>query len=232
MKEILVQPGEHVTAGDVIVRLIGVESAQAELAAEGKTAAEIRALAAHKVFSGNRPTNSILYRQLTLMAHELGQTEKAGAFTARASEIATRIQRFMWSEADGIYYDVDDFGVQVKVKTIAAFWPMLAALAATAVMLVPGVGLAWLLARRVFPGKAIVEALVALPLVMPPVATIVPCPFMSLGTDALVPKPPGFVRVTPAPRSSSGLILPTRERWMRSSNAARKSSPSGRWALW
>ena len=38
-------------------------------------------------------------------------------------------------------------------------------------MLVPGIGLAWLLARRVFPGKALVEAVAALPLVMPPVAT-------------------------------------------------------------
>ena len=68
--------------------------------------------------------------------------------------------------------------------------------------------------------------------VMPPVATIVPCPLMRRGTDALVPKPPGLVSVTPAPLSSSGLILPTRERWMRSSNAARKpwnpSAPQSR----
>lgn len=34
-----------------------------------------------------------------------------------------------------------------------------------------GVGLGWLLARRAWPGKAIVETLVALPLVIPPVAT-------------------------------------------------------------
>ena len=34
-----------------------------------------------------------------------------------------------------------------------------------------GVSLAWLLARRSWPGKSIVETLVALPLVMPPVAT-------------------------------------------------------------
>ena len=33
-----------------------------------------------------------------------------------------------------------------------------------------GVGLAWLLARRQWPGKSIVETLVTLPLVMPPVA--------------------------------------------------------------
>jgi molybdate transport system permease protein len=38
-------------------------------------------------------------------------------------------------------------------------------------MLVPGIALAWVLARRRFPGKAIVETLVSLPLVMPPVAT-------------------------------------------------------------
>jgi molybdate transport system permease protein len=37
--------------------------------------------------------------------------------------------------------------------------------------LVPGVGLAWLLARKSWPGKSIVETLVTLPLVMPPVAT-------------------------------------------------------------
>jgi len=34
-----------------------------------------------------------------------------------------------------------------------------------------GVGLAWLLARRDWPGKSLVETIVALPLVMPPVAT-------------------------------------------------------------
>jgi molybdate transport system permease protein len=34
-----------------------------------------------------------------------------------------------------------------------------------------GLGISWLLARRQWPGKSIVETLVALPLVMPPVAT-------------------------------------------------------------
>jgi molybdate transport system permease protein len=45
------------------------------------------------------------------------------------------------------------------------------ALAATALLLAPGLGLAWLLARRRFPGKTVVETLVTLPLVLPPVAT-------------------------------------------------------------
>jgi len=45
------------------------------------------------------------------------------------------------------------------------------ALLAVALLVVPGVALGWLLARKDFRGKALVETLAALPLVMPPVAT-------------------------------------------------------------
>lgn len=45
------------------------------------------------------------------------------------------------------------------------------ALAATALLAVPAIALAWLLARRRWRGKTLVETVVALPLVMPPVAT-------------------------------------------------------------
>jgi molybdate transport system permease protein len=45
------------------------------------------------------------------------------------------------------------------------------ALLSTLLILPPGVALGWLLARRRWPGKAMVETLVALPLVIPPVAT-------------------------------------------------------------
>ena len=47
----------------------------------------------------------------------------------------------------------------------------LMALLATFAILPLGVALAWLLARKSWPGKSVVETLVALPLVMPPVAT-------------------------------------------------------------
>lgn len=57
-----------------------------------------------------------------------------------------------------------------NVWELAAFTAA-TALAATALMLVPGVGLAWLLARKDFRGKALVETAVSLPLVLPPVAT-------------------------------------------------------------
>lgn len=42
---------------------------------------------------------------------------------------------------------------------------------ATILIVPPGVLAAWVLARRQWPGKSLVETLVALPLVMPPVAT-------------------------------------------------------------
>jgi molybdate transport system permease protein len=48
---------------------------------------------------------------------------------------------------------------------------VLVAAAATVVMLPIGVGLAWLLARRRFRAKALLDTLVTVPLVMPPVAT-------------------------------------------------------------
>jgi molybdate transport system permease protein len=52
-----------------------------------------------------------------------------------------------------------------------AWFTVACALGATVLMLPAGVLLAWLLARRSFRGRAIVETLVSLPLVMPPVAT-------------------------------------------------------------
>ncbi len=57
-----------------------------------------------------------------------------------------------------------------EIRDIALFTVACAAVA-TILMLPPGVALAWCLARREFRGKAIVETLVALPLVIPPVAT-------------------------------------------------------------
>src|SRR6187401_3852410 len=51
------------------------------------------------------------------------------------------------------------------------WFTVLCAAGATALVLPPGVILAWLLARRKFPGRVLVETFVSLPLVMPPVAT-------------------------------------------------------------
>src|ERR1051325_7421315 len=51
-------------------------------------------------------------------------------------------------------------------------WFTMAVAALSTLLILPfGIALAWLLARREWPGKSVVETLVALPLVIPPVAT-------------------------------------------------------------
>jgi molybdate transport system permease protein len=52
-----------------------------------------------------------------------------------------------------------------------AWFTLACAAAATALLMVPGLLLAWLLARRRFRGRVLLETVVSLPLVMPPVAT-------------------------------------------------------------
>jgi molybdate transport system permease protein len=51
------------------------------------------------------------------------------------------------------------------------FFTLGVSLLATAIILPPGVALSWALARKEWRGKALVETLVMLPLVLPPVAT-------------------------------------------------------------
>jgi molybdate transport system permease protein len=60
--------------------------------------------------------------------------------------------------------------MQIDVASIAGFSALMA-LVATALALPPGVVLGWILARRTFRGRSIVETIASLPLVMPPVAT-------------------------------------------------------------
>jgi len=55
--------------------------------------------------------------------------------------------------------------------TLEVLWVTLrVALGATALMSLPALALGWLLARRRFPGRSLLETLVALPLVLPPTA--------------------------------------------------------------
>lgn len=62
----------------------------------------------------------------------------------------------------------------MSLELSPAEWAALAlslkvALWCTLASLLPGIGVAWLLARREFPGKAVLDALVHLPMVLPPV---------------------------------------------------------------
>ena len=53
-----------------------------------------------------------------------------------------------------------------------AWFTVACAIAATVLVVPPGVTIAWVLARRRFPGRSLIETLVSLPLVLPPVAVV------------------------------------------------------------
>lgn len=63
------------------------------------------------------------------LGYVLGLIHKSKLYKEKADNISLLINKFMWNEADGFYYDVDDEGNQVKCKTVASFWPMLAGVA-------------------------------------------------------------------------------------------------------
>jgi glycogen debranching enzyme len=71
----------------------------------------------------------MMYNDMAKMCNELGLKEKENLFCTKAKEISEHINKFMWNEGDGLYYDVDDEGNQIKWKTAACFWPMLAGIA-------------------------------------------------------------------------------------------------------
>lgn len=58
-------------------------------------------------------------------------TEKAQAYRTKASNIGALMNKWMWNESDGLYYDVNVSGIQTKWKTVAAFWPLIAGITDT-----------------------------------------------------------------------------------------------------
>jgi molybdate transport system permease protein len=60
--------------------------------------------------------------------------------------------------------------MSAETWAIARFTVLMATLA-TLLVLPPAIGIGWVLARKRFPGKALLETLVSLPLVLPPVAS-------------------------------------------------------------
>ena len=68
----------------------------------------------------------MMYNDMSMMCRELNMNEEEISLKNKAEEITDRINKFMWNEEDGLYYDVDDEGNQIKWKTAACFWPMLA----------------------------------------------------------------------------------------------------------
>lgn len=70
----------------------------------------------------------MFYKDIARIAKHIGDEKRAAAFAAKADSIGKRINQFMWNEEQGLYFDVDDEGKQIPVKTIACFWPLMAGL--------------------------------------------------------------------------------------------------------
>ena len=68
----------------------------------------------------------ICYDNLAEICTILGERKKAKAYRKKATALADRINRYMWDEESGLYYDVDTASVRTPWITTAAFWPMLA----------------------------------------------------------------------------------------------------------
>ncbi len=71
------------------------------------------------------------YRDMAFICSELGYKDKEDKYNKKADEISDLINKYMWNEDDGLYYDVDDIGNQIKWKTVGCFWPLLAGVANT-----------------------------------------------------------------------------------------------------
>jgi molybdate transport system permease protein len=121
------------------------------------------------------PANPIQYPAVVVAASR--QQDRARAFldflqSAPARAVFTRFG-FVVPEETAAPVLPDDAGRRFDWEALwrIGWFTIGVALAATTLMLPPGILLAWLLARGRFPGKAVLETLVSLPLVLPPVAT-------------------------------------------------------------
>lgn len=94
------------------------------------------------------------------------------------------------------------------VVTDALRLSLLASLAASAIALVLGVPLAWLLARVDFPGRAVVRGVVTLPLVLPPVVGGAALLF-ALGRRGLIGEPLNQATGLLLPFSTWGVVVAT-----------------------
>ena len=71
-------------------------------------------------------------RALAAMARELGKTDEAKAFDAKANELASLINQYLWDPETQMYYDLDtNTGRLIKVKTVAGLFPLFAGAATT-----------------------------------------------------------------------------------------------------
>ncbi len=63
------------------------------------------------------------------IAEVLGDANNVERFEREYKELGDLINTYMWDDTDGFYYDLDKDGKVYKMKTPAAFWPLLAGVA-------------------------------------------------------------------------------------------------------
>jgi hypothetical protein len=68
-------------------------------------------------------------RDLAEMARLLGKYREALGFRREADDLSLLINRLMWDEKTKFYYDLTVDGLRAPVKTVAAFWTLLAGVA-------------------------------------------------------------------------------------------------------
>ncbi|TVQ23027.1 MAG: hypothetical protein EA382_10930 [Spirochaetaceae bacterium] len=76
-------------------------------------------------FNAQQAMNALYMAQL---GDILNDKEIAFRYNRLFFSLKTRINTMMWNDEDGIYYDLDKDQQQIPVKTIAAFWTLLAEL--------------------------------------------------------------------------------------------------------
>jgi neutral trehalase len=67
---------------------------------------------------------NVLY--LSALADILNDKEASFKYKKQYFSLKTRINSFMWDNNDGFYYDIDENEKKIPVKTIAAYWTLLA----------------------------------------------------------------------------------------------------------
>lgn len=80
--------------------------------------------AAYPIDFNTQQAISALY--MSALGDILNDKEISYRYKKAYFSLKTRISSLMWSEEDCYYYDLDRSGNQLKVKTIASFWPLLA----------------------------------------------------------------------------------------------------------
>lgn len=69
------------------------------------------------------------YNDLSYICNELGYNSKADLYKEKALAIAARINKWLWDDEKGLYFDVTPTGDKTQWITAATFWPMLGGIA-------------------------------------------------------------------------------------------------------